>query len=230
MKVAITLLMVLLVTPNNRTDTINHYLPEKNVTAKKLVENGFYRYSYVEEIGDEDDFENSSPKSFIKYDMYSNVGPEKNKKGILRPMKLARFGNNDTVQTKKSNTYLRDKLNYRTITYVFRDNILFYKNVNVLYIDNTREDIADLTTEEKILQYYSSLKIPIRTIIDNEYSTKTYPTLFMIDSYKTTINYNYQGYDMLTNYSKEKMPDWNIMEYWYSKSKFINPPPTEVFQ
>lgn len=72
-----------------KKDTINHYLPIKT-TAKELMENGFYKYSYTDTIDARDKVDDTI-KHIVRYDMYSNVKPEKNNNGEIYPTQLGHF-------------------------------------------------------------------------------------------------------------------------------------------
>ncbi|MCM0666928.1 hypothetical protein [Flavobacterium tyrosinilyticum] len=167
----------------HKKDTINHYLPDP-ITQQELSDNGFHKYSYTDTI---DDFKNKNTNRYItKYKMYSNVRPE-NKDNPFYPMQLVGFYKSDSVKNKQSIQYIKNQLNNRIITYLFRNDSLFYKNVVVFPHDQEIEEIADLSSEEKIKKYYSDLKIPISIIIEGNRSKKSYPTLFRINNYKTSI-------------------------------------------
>lgn len=216
MKIIIPLFIIVLINSSCKPKIINHYLTDK-VTSQELVKNGFYKYSYTETIND-DDNDGAVAKKNQKYYIYSNIKPEKDKEGF-RPMNVARFRNQDSIHTKESDDFLRDILQYRTLIYVFRNDTLLYKNINTLY-PQVKNKFEDFTTLKKIRKYCDSLKIPLRPIIDNEFSTEENPSLFLINDRKVLMFFNYYGYDMLINYSNSKMPDWDIVDKWYRESKF----------
>lgn len=219
MKITISALIVSLISYIFTTDTINHYLPQKT-TSKELLDNGFYKYSFTEEINNDEDEYANTPRVIKKYDIYMNIKPEKYK-GKICPMNVPSFINQDTVLPKKAQDYLRNTLNNRTLIYVFKNDILLYKNITVCR-PQTENNIADLTTPEKIKKYYQSLKISTKPIIDkNKFSTKEHPTIYLINNYRTEIQYNYYGYNMLINYSKEKMPESSTVYQWYRRSKYV---------
>lgn len=219
MKITISGLIILLITSIFYTNTINHYLPHK-ITSKELLDNGFYKYSFIEVVNnDQDEYENI-PRVIKKYEVYSNIKPEIYK-GKFCPMNVPSFINQDSGSTKKRQDYLRNVLKNRTLMYVFRNDTLLYKNITAIR-PQTKNNIADLTTSEKIKKYYDSLKVPIKTIIDkNQFSTVEHPTIYLLNNYRTEIQYNYYGYDMIINYSKEKMPGSNTVYQWYRRSDFI---------
>ncbi|KAF2517752.1 hypothetical protein [Flavobacterium foetidum] len=219
MKIKISVLIVLLITFILDKEVINHYLPEK-ITSKELLDDGFYKYSFTEEVdNDENEYENIS-RVIQRYEVYSNIKPEMYK-GKFRPMNVPSFINQDTGSTKKRQDYLRNELMNRTLLYVFRNDTLLYKSITVIR-PQTENNIADLTTSEKIKRYYDSLKVPIKAIIDrNQFSTQEHPTIYLINNLRTEIQYNYSGYDMITNYGKEKMPGSNTVYQWYSRSEFV---------
>lgn len=209
--------MLLLLTTSliccNKTDKINHYLTKK-ITAKELIENGFYKYSYTDTIDDEDKV-NDTINHIIKYDMYSNVKPEKNEEDKICPMQLVQISNLDSVQQNERINYRKKVLNDRIITYVFRNDSLFYKNI-IVYSYSKSKKIADFTTKEKIIRYYDSLRIPIKSIFSNNSINKEYPKRFLIDNYKTFIDYSDEGfYEMSVNYVND-FTYRDIQEDWYA--------------
>lgn len=198
----------------NKTDKINHYITKK-ITAKELIENGFYKYSYTDTIDDEDQV-NDTIKHIIKYDMYSNVKPEKNEDGEICPMQLVKLGNLDSAQQNKRINYRKKVLNDRIITCVFRNDSLFYKNIVVYSFNRSQNKIADFTSKEKIIKYYDSLKIPIKQIINNNSINEEYPKRFLIDNYKTFIDYSDKGfYEISINYVNN-FTYRDILEDWYA--------------
>jgi hypothetical protein len=200
-----------------KRDKINHYLPDP-ITQQELSDNGFYKYSYTDTI---DDVKNKSTNRYItKYKMYSNVRPE-NKDNPFYPMQLVRFYKSDSVKNKQSIQYIKNQLNNRIITYLFRNDSLFYKNVVVFPHDQEIEEIADLSSEEKIKKYYSDLKIPISIIIEGNRSKKSYPTLFRINNYKTSIYHSTEdkSYKLFVNYINENNFYRNILEHYYLGQK-----------
>ncbi|PBI90984.1 hypothetical protein BSF41_16900 [Flavobacterium sp. ACN2] len=219
MKITITALIMSLISYILNTNEINHYLPQK-ITSNELLENGFYKYSFTEEVNNDEDEYRKIPRVFKKYEVYSNIKPEIYK-GKFRPMNVPSFINQDTVSTKKRQDYLRNELMNRTLMYVFRNDTLLYKNITVIR-PQSENNIADFTTSENIKRYYNDLKISIKPIIDkNQFSTVEHPTIYLINNYRTEIRYNYYGYDMITNYSKEKMPESNTVYQWYRRSEFV---------
>jgi hypothetical protein len=198
-----------------KRDTINHYLTQP-ITQQELVENGFYKYSYIYIIDDEDKVDDTI-KSIVKYDMYSNVKPERNKEGKLCPTQIWNIYSEDSIKAIKNAHYLKKKLNSRVITYLFRNDSLFYKNIEVPSFDNKHKEIVDFTSREKIIKYYDSLKISIKPVIKNSKTGEIYTGQFMIDNYKTRFYFSEKEkyYEMFTNYLTNSTY-YNIREYWYS--------------
>lgn len=198
-----------------KTDNINHYLTKK-ITGSKLEENGFYKYSYTSILDDEDKIDDTI-RSVIKYDMYSNVKPEKNAEGLLWPTKIWGFYREDSIKEKNSNDYIKEKLHNRIITYLFRNDSLFYKNIQVLTLDKSRNEIADFTSRKKIIKYYDSLKISIKPMVKNSISNEIYPTQFMIENFRTRFFFSEEkeSYNMFTNYMTNTTY-YHIEDDWYS--------------
>ncbi|MCV9928758.1 hypothetical protein OIU83_13895 [Flavobacterium sp. LS1R49] len=213
--IIILLITILSLFSCGKRDTINHYLT-KPVTQQELAENGFYKYSYTYIIDDEDKVDDTI-KSIVKYDMYSNVKPERNKEGKLCPTQLWNFYREDSIKAIKNTNYLKNKLNSRVITYLFRNDSLFYKNIEVPSFDNKHNEIVDFTSREKIIKYYDSLKISIKPVIKNSKTGEIYTGQFMIDTHKTRFYFSEKEkyYEMFTNYLTNSTY-YNIREYWYS--------------
>ncbi|MBF4516682.1 hypothetical protein IRZ71_10015 [Flavobacterium sp. ANB] len=206
----------------HNTDTINHYLT-KPINPQVLESNGFYKYSYLVILDDQDKVDDTI-RCNVKYDMYSNVKPEKNAEGKLYPTQLWNFFRKDSIKKKRNIDYLKNDLNNRIITYVFINNTLSYKSIIIKSLDKTTKRIADLTTKEKIIKYYDSLKISIKPFFEKNISTEKYTTLFMIDNYRTIIYYNDKdsSYEMFTNYKNNY--NYNILEDWYGgRTTYGNP-------
>jgi len=182
----------------NKKDKINHYL-NKVVTQKELLDNGFYKYSSVY-TPDEDDKINGGFKYVIKFDMYSNVKPVKNEEGKLCPTQLWHFYRKDSIKEKRNRDYLKNKLNNRIITYLFRNDTLLYKDIIVDSIDKSRKDIADFTSIDKIIKYYKSLKISIKPKIKNKETGEMYSNRFIINNYETRFYKENNFYEMFTDY------------------------------
>lgn len=211
------ILMTFVLVACGKKDAINHYVPNP-ITQQELSENGFYKYSYTDTI---DDVKNKSTNRYIvKYKMYSNVRPE-SKGNALCPTQIVGFYKSDSVKNKQSIQYIKNQLNNRIITYLFRNDSLFYKNVVVFPHDREIEEIADLSSEEKIKKYYSDLKIPVSIIIEGNRSKKSYPTLFRINNYKTSIYYSRddKSYNLFINYINENNFYRNILEHYYLGQK-----------
>lgn len=69
--------------------------------------------------------------------MYSNVKPEISKEGKVCPtQQLWNFDYEDSIKKKKNIYYLKEKLDNTIITYLFRNDSLFYKEINVIFFNN----------------------------------------------------------------------------------------------
>lgn len=211
MKIKMFLLIALFVACQKK-DKINHYINEK-VTQQDLIKNGFYRYSYSTMYDDKGN-KRDTTKFLVKYDMYSNVKPERNEKGEICPTQLLKYTNLDSTQKAIHNNYLKKDLNNRIITYLFRNDTLFYKNIVVYSLDKSRREIVDLTNKEKIVKYYDSVKVPIKPLLESNNSMNT--SMFLIGNYKTRIYYsqNEKSYDIFVNYVNGAIYR-NILDNWY---------------
>ncbi|MCV9928759.1 hypothetical protein OIU83_13900 [Flavobacterium sp. LS1R49] len=98
MKNIILLITILSLFSCRKRDTINHYLT-KPITQKELAENGFYKYSYTDTIDNKDKIKDTI-RLIVRYDMYSNVKPERNKNGKLYPMSFFGDKNEDSFKLK----------------------------------------------------------------------------------------------------------------------------------
>ncbi len=228
-----------------KKDRINHYLP-KPITPKELMDNGFYRYSEIDTVNKKELFEYSdyinayththldsilgghglrdSIKFIIRFDMYSNVRPEKNGKGEIRPTQLSNFYGKDTIKRKENREYLKHELKGMVITYLFINDSLEYKSIIVEDFDKKNKEITDFTTQKKIIKYYDSLKIPIKPLLIKDISTKDHPTVFLIGNLKTRIRYNdkkHPFYESSTNYMQNaNYTVHNIIGSYYSGIKW----------
>lgn len=218
MKNIATLIVALTFISCKKKDTINHFLT-KPITQRDLNENGFYKYSYTATLDDEDKVDDTI-KSIARYDMYSNVKPEVNKEGKLCPTQLWNFDHEDSIKKKKNIDYLKKELDNTIITYLFKNDSLFYKEINVIFFNNQNKNIPDLTSKEKILKYYHNINIPIKPLYEQN-STKNYPTIYMIDNYKSIIYYSDTDncYRFFTNYLNNSTY-YDIRQYWYSGDVF----------
>jgi hypothetical protein len=206
-------LLILSLFSCTKRDQINHYLNEE-VTQEKLLEDGFYKYSYTYTYENDEDEKDSLNGKVFKYVLYSNVKPQRQDDGKLYP--VAFFGGNNT---KDDVDYLANQLDDRIISYLFINDTLEYKSIFVYSVNKNKKHIANFTSKENIINYYNSLKIQIKPLIDGKNSTKEHTTLFLIDNYKTRIYFErYPGvaYDMITNYGKKSTPYMNTMEGWYN--------------
>jgi hypothetical protein len=197
-----------------KRDTINHYLTQP-ITQQELVENGFYRYSYTSIFDDKGNKVTDTTRFPVKYDMYSNVKPQRDENGELCPTQLVKLDNE--IHVKEKNNYLKNELDNRIITYLFRNDTLFYKNIVVYSINKFKKGIADLTSKEKIMKYYDSLKVSIKPMFDDKKNDEAKPFFFMINNYKMRIYYSEenQSYDMFVNYLIDS-DNYNVLEDWYS--------------
>ena len=208
------LLMALIFMSCHKTDIINHYLIKK-IDVKELIENGFYKYSYSDTIENEDNIKDTI-RSIIKYDMYSNVQPAKSDDNESYPTQLWNFNHDDSKIKQTNSNYLKEKLNNRIITYLFRNDSLFYKDIIVFSIDKSQNKIADLTTKEKIIKYYNDIRIPIKPIYSNNKAIEKYPKEFLIDNHKTSIISDGEDfYEFFVNYINDDTYK-HILEDWYS--------------
>jgi hypothetical protein len=206
-------LLILSLFSCTKRDQINHYLNEE-VTQEKLLEDGFYKYSYTYTYENDEDEKDSLNGKVFKYVLYSNVKPQRQDDGKLYP--VAFFGGNNT---KDDVDYLANQLDDRIISYLFINDTLEYKSIFVYSVNKNKKHIANFTSKENIINYYNSLKIQIKPLIDGKKSTKEHTTLFLIDNYKTRIYFErYPGvaYDMITNYGKNSTPYMDTMEGWYN--------------
>jgi hypothetical protein len=233
MKNIVYILLSVFIVSCSKKDTINHYL-NKPVTEAELIENGFYKYTYSYTYDYENDGSYTDSINNIKfgdslrllngkvykYELYSNVKPQKGENGKLYPVPLLKYNQHlDNALGKQRISYIEDELENRVVSYFFVNNTLKYKNVFFYAVDKNKKYIADFRTTETIIKYYDSLKIPFKPIIDGKRSTKKHTTLFMINNYKTqiynSIKKNEIAYEMITNYVDDEMPYWDIMNDWY---------------
>lgn len=214
MKNIAALIVVITFISCQKKDTINHFLT-KPITKQDLEKNGFYKYSYIATSDDHDKIDDTI-KSISKYDMYSNVKPEMNKEGKLCPTQLWNFFNKDSIQKKKSIQYLKEELDNKIITYLFRNDSLFYKEINVVFLKSQNKNTPDLTSKEKIIKYYNNITVPIKPLYEQN-STKKYTTIYSIDNRKTIIYYSDKNssYRLFTNYLNNSTY-YDIREFWYS--------------
>ncbi|WP_289662013.1 hypothetical protein [Flavobacterium panacagri] len=222
MKIVASLSIILLLFSCNKKDTINHYLP-KPITQKELIDNGFYKYTSIDTIRSGNEYEENiddTIKSIIKYNMYSNVKPEENDKKQLRPTQLWHFFREDSIKKKTNLDYLKNKLNDRIITYLFRNDTLMYKDIIVFSLDKSRKEIANFTSMDEIIKYYDSLKISIKPQqIKNEQTGKIHSNRFMLDNYETqfyvgnSFDIKNNSYDIFINYKERNYHD--VLENLY---------------
>lgn len=198
MKTTYILFLVLIFISCTKKDRINHYLT-KPVTQEELINNGFYKYSSTYVPDDEYKIENNTT-SVIKFNMYSNVKPKKNDEDQLCPTQLWHFYREDSIKEKKNKDYLKNKLNDRIITYLFRNDTLIYKDIIVFSIDKSRKEIVDFTSLDKIISYYHGLKISINPQIKNKETGEIYSNRFTIDNYKTRFYTENNSYEMFVDY------------------------------
>lgn len=244
MRIIIILFIITLVSCGKK-DKINHYLPEP-ITQQELLDNGFYKYSYVDTVPKEDlykytyDFTyaythtridsivngdgiHDTIKLLIRRDIYSNVKPEKNEKGQIYPTYLSNFYGTDTIKREASTRYLKDVLKNRIITYLFINDSLEYKSIIVEDFDKKDKEITDFTTKTKIIRYYDSLKISIKPLLVKNISTEDHPTVFLVRNLKTRIRYNNKNpfYEISINYiDNDNYSIDNIIGSYYSGLKW----------
>ncbi|EKT3967443.1 hypothetical protein NTJ12_002532, partial [Flavobacterium psychrophilum] len=115
MKVLVFVLLAIALTSCIKEDKINHYL-NKKVTEEQLIENGFYKYIYADTITEEDDI-NGPVGTIFRYELYSNVKPQRQDDGKLYPFPL--FGNRklDKEKLEEKLNYVVNELDKRVITY-----------------------------------------------------------------------------------------------------------------
>jgi len=208
---SLTFIIVLFISCNKK-NKINHYL-NKVVTQKELLDNGFYKYSSVY-IPNEDDKIDGYFKSVTKFDMYSNVKPEKNEGGQLCPTQLWHFYREDSIKEKKNRGYLKNKLNNRIITYFFRNDTLLYKDIIVDPIDKSQKDIADFTSKDKIIKYYTRFKTSIKSEIKNKKTGEMYSNRFLINNYNTRFYMDNHSYEMFVDYKEDNFHD--VLDHLYN--------------
>ncbi|MFB9079647.1 hypothetical protein ACFFLS_07145 [Flavobacterium procerum] len=222
MKIITTLLIATAFFSCTKTDKINHYLI-KPITQQELIDNGFYKYSYTYKIEDKDGIKDTVA-SFVEYELYSNVKPEIDNNGRIHPLQFLNMREMDSIERKKRFEYRQKDLNDRIITYLFRNDSLLFKDIRVFSRDYPKKEIADLSTEEKIIRYYDSIQIPIKPVFQVKTSTKEYPTIFMIDNHKVRLYYSEKdkSYDMFVNYLSDNHY-FDILVEWYAGKKMYRP-------
>lgn len=214
MKIITILIVLLSLVSCHKKDTINHFLT-KPITQQELENNGFYKYSYITTL-DEQNKVYDTMKS-TKYDMYSNVKPERNKEGKLCPTQLWNFYSEDSIRKRKNTDYFKNELKSKVITYVFRDEVLFYKEINIYYFDENQNKTPGFTNTNEIIKYYRNLKIPIEPIIKNNISGERFTDRFMVNNYRTRFYFSKidKQYGIFVNYLNQIMY-YNTYELWYS--------------
>jgi len=244
MRIIIILFIITLVSCGKK-DKINHYLPDP-ITQQELLDNGFYKYSYVDTVLKEDLYKYSydftyaythtridsivngdgihdTIKLLIRRDIYSNVKPEKNEKGEIFPTHLCNFYGKDTIKREVNTGYLKDDLKGRIITYLFVNDSLEYKSIIVENFDKKNKEITDFTTKTKIIRYYDSLKIPIKPLLVKDISTMDHPTVYLIGNLKARIRYSNKNpfYESSINYiDNDNYTIHNILGSYYSGMKW----------
>lgn len=199
----------------NKKETINHFLT-KPIKQKELEGNGFYKYSYTVTMDDKDKIDDTI-RCITKYDMYSNVKPERDENGDLYPTKLWNLYSEDSIKNKKNLDYLKNELENKIITYLFRNDSLFYKDISVENFDKTKKELPNLTSRETIINYYKEIKISIEPIKKDAKEGEKYATQFIIDGYITRFFYSNQedNFEMFTNYLTNST-SYPIKNDWYS--------------
>ncbi|MBS7231182.1 hypothetical protein KHA90_09100 [Flavobacterium psychroterrae] len=230
------ILFVILCTSCRQSDKINHYL-NKKVTELELVENGFYKYTYADTIREEDDIDGPIGTIF-RYELYSNVKPQKQDNGKLYPVPLFKINQNlDNVQKEERRRYISEELNNRIITYYFVNDTLRSKYIYVYSIDKNNKKIADLTSEKSILNYYKNQKVPFKQRLGGKkygINKIEFPYRFRINNYESGIyilkSNQDSGYQMVTTYqdvkeNEETRYDFrpinpDNVEHWYNGTTF----------
>lgn len=214
----------------SKQDKINHYL-NKKVTELELIENGFYKYTYADTIREEDDIDGPIGTIF-RYELYSNVKPQKQDDGKFYPS--AFFG---TYRNEQNIAYLENDLNDRIITYYFVNDTLRSKYIYVYSIDKNNKKIADLTSDKSILNYYKNQKVPFKQRLGGKKYGKDkieFPYRFRINNYESGIyilkSNQDTGYQMVTTYQEVKEneeTDYDFrpinpdnVEHWYNGTTF----------
>lgn len=219
MKNIVLLIVVLTFISCQKKDTINHFLT-KPITKQDLEKNGFYKYSYIATSDDHDKIDDTI-KSISKYDMYSNVKPEINKEGKRCPTQLWNFDKEDSIKKRKNLDYFKNDLKSKMITYLFRNETLFYKEIDVDFFDKSHNQTPGFTSWKKIINYYNSLKIPITPVVKNTNTGELYTNLFLVDNYRTRFFFSEEEkyYGMFTNYLNN-FTYYDIRLHWYSGDVF----------
>lgn len=215
MRTIIIMTMILTMISCAKKDSINHFLI-KPITQQELENNGFYKYSYQATLDDHDKIDDTI-KSVAKYDMYSNVKPEKNKEGKLCPTQLWNFYSEDSIKKRKNTYYFKNELKSKVITYVFKNNVLFHKDVEVNFFDKTQNQSPGFKSTDQIIKYYDNLKISLKPIIKNILTGEHYTGQFMIDNYRTRFYFSEKEkyYGIFVNYLND-ITFYNNREHWYS--------------
>ncbi|EKT3967336.1 hypothetical protein NTJ12_002423 [Flavobacterium psychrophilum] len=209
MKNTIFILVAIALTSCTKQDNINHYLNEK-ITEEQLIENGFYKYTYADTITEEDDI-NGPVGTIFKYELYSNVKPQRQDDGKLYPFQL--FGNSklDKEKLEEKLNYVTNELDKRVITYLFVNDTLDFKSIFVFWIDKNNKEIVDFTSEKKILEYYKNQKVSVKQRLGGIKYGKDkmeFPYRFRIGNYESGIyilkDPGKDGYQMITVYENVK--------------------------
>lgn len=202
------LLLVFVVSCSNK-DEINHYL-NKKITEEQLIKNGFYKYTYADTIREEDDIDGPIGTIF-RYELYSNVKPQRQDDGKLYPFQL--FGNSklDKEKLEEKLNYVTNELDKRVITYLFVNDTLDFKSIFVFWIDKNNKEIVDFTSEKKILEYYKNQKVSVKQRLGGIKYGKDkmeFPYRFRIGNYESGIyilkDPGKDGYQMITVYENVK--------------------------
>jgi hypothetical protein len=215
------LLLVFVVSCSNK-DEINHYL-NKKVTELELVKNGFYKYPFADTIVNEDDIDGPIGTVF-KYELYSNVKPQKQDDGRLYPVALFKSSRHqDKKQRAEKLRYINDELDSRIISYLFINDTLDFKTIYVYSLNKDKKQIADFTTEKGILNYYKNQKVPFKQRLGGiKYGKMEFPYRFRINNYETGIYvlkyHDATSYQMVTTYENVKENEETVYDF-----RHINP-------
>ncbi|MBS7231181.1 hypothetical protein KHA90_09095 [Flavobacterium psychroterrae] len=225
MKISIIIILAIFFNSCSKKDKINHYL-NKKVTELELVENGFYKYSHADTIREEDDIDGPIGTIF-RYELYSNVKPQRQDDGKIYPVPLFKNIALDKQKSEERYSYITNELDNRVITYLFVNDILDFKSIYVYEIDKNKKQIADFTSEKAILNYYKNQKVPFKQRVGGIKYGKDkieFPYRFRINNYETGIyifrypNDPELSYQLVTTYENVKENEETVYDF-----RHINP-------
>ncbi|EKT3967442.1 hypothetical protein NTJ12_002531 [Flavobacterium psychrophilum] len=193
----------------SKKDKINHYL-NKKVTELELSENGFYKYSHADTIREEDDIDGPIGTIF-RYELYSNVKPQRQDDGKFYPVPLFKNVKREKLEADEVLRYVTDELDNRVVTYIFVNDTLDFTSIYVYETDKNKKQIADFTSEKAILNYYKDQKVPFKQRLGGTKYGKDkmeFPYRFRINNYESGIyilkSPKEVGYQMVTVYENVK--------------------------